>query len=116
MNIFKHTLNNIIKSQKDGIPKGIYSICSSNEYVIEVAMEYALQKEINILIESTCNQVNQLGGYTGMKPLDFVNFIFSIADRVKFPKNKIILGGDHLGPNPWKKENSWNAMKKHVLW
>lgn len=112
MNIFKHTLNNIIKSQKDGIPKGIYSICSSNEYVIEVAMEYALQKEINILIESTCNQVNQLGGYTGMKPLDFVNFIFSIADRVKFPKNKIILGGDHLGPNPWKKENSWNAMKK----
>jgi D-tagatose-1,6-bisphosphate aldolase subunit GatZ/KbaZ len=112
MNIFKHTLNSIIKSQKDGIPKGIYSICSSNECVIEVAMEYALQKEINILIESTCNQVNQLGGYTGMKPLDFVNFIFSIADRVKFPKNKIILGGDHLGPNPWKKENSWNAMKK----
>lgn len=112
MNIFKHTLNNIIKSQKDGIPKGIYSICSSNEYVIEAAMEYALQKEINILIESTCNQVNQLGGYTGMKPLDFVNFIFSIANRVKFPKNKIILGGDHLGPNPWKRENSLNAMKK----
>lgn len=112
MNIFKHTLNNIIKSQKNGIPKGIYSICSSNECVIEVAMEYALQKEINILVESTCNQVNQSGGYTGMKPLDFVNFIFSIADRVKFPKNKIILGGDHLGPNPWKKENSWNAMKK----
>jgi len=112
MNIFKYTLNNIIKSRKDGIPKGIYSICSSNEYVIEAAMEYALQKEINILIESTCNQVNQLGGYTGMKPLDFVNFIFSIANRVKFPKNKIILGGDHLGPNPWKKENSLNAMKK----
>jgi len=112
MNFFKHTLNNIIKSQKDGIPKAIYSICSSNEYVIEAAMEYALQKEINILIESTCNQVNQLGGYTGMKPLDFVNFIFSIANRVKFPKNKIILGGDHLGPDPWKKENSLNAMKK----
>ena len=112
MDNYKHPLHNIIKSQKNGIPKGIYSICSSNEYVIEVAMEYALQKKINILIESTCNQVNQLGGYTGMKPLDFVNFIFSIADRVKFPKNKIILGGDHLGPNPWKKENSGNAMKK----
>lgn len=112
MNFFKHTLNNIIKSQKDGIPKAIYSICSSNEYVIEAAMEYALQKEINILIESTCNQVNQLGGYSGMRPLDFVNFIFSIANRVKFPKNKIILGGDHLGPDPWKKENSLNAMKK----
>jgi len=112
MNIFKYTLNNIIKSQKNGVPKGVYSICSANEYVIEVAMKYALQKEINILIESTSNQVNQLGGYTGMKPLDFANFIFSIASRVKFPKNKIILGGDHLGPNPWKKETSQSAMGK----
>lgn len=112
MNNFKHPLNNIIKSQKNGVPKGIYSICSANEYVIEVALKYALQKKINVLIESTCNQVNQFGGYTGMKPLDFANFIFSIASRVKFPKNKIILGGDHLGPNPWKKETSQNAMGK----
>ena len=112
MNNFKHPLNNIIKSRKNGVPKGIYSICSANEYVIEVALKYALQKKINVLIESTCNQVNQFGGYTGMKPLDFANFIFSIASRVKFPKNKIILGGDHLGPNPWKKETSQNAMGK----
>jgi D-tagatose-1,6-bisphosphate aldolase subunit GatZ/KbaZ len=112
MNNFKHPLNNIIKSQKNGVPKGIYSICSANEYVIEVALKYALQKKINVLIESTCNQVNQFGGYIGMKPLDFANFIFSIADTVKFPKNKIILGGDHLGPNPWKKETSQNAMEK----
>ena len=42
----------------------------------------------------------------------FTNFIFSIASRVKFPKNRIILGGDHLGPNPWKEENSQNAMEK----
>jgi len=26
-----------------------------------------------------------------MKPLDFVNFIFSIADRVKFPKTRLSL-------------------------
>ena len=112
MNNFKHPLNNIIKSQKNGVPKGIYSICSANEYVIEVALKYALQKKINVLIESTCNQVNQFGGYTGMKPLDFANFVFSIANRIKYPKNKIILGGDHLGPNPWKKETSQNAMEK----
>jgi len=112
MNNFKHPLNNIIKSQKNGVPKGIYSICSANEYVIEVALKYAMQKKIHVLLESTCNQVNQFGGYTGMKPLDFANFIFSIASRVKFPKNKIILGGDHLGPNPWKKETSQDAMEK----
>lgn len=112
MNNFKHPLNNIIKSQKNGVPKGIYSICSANEYVIEVALKYAMQKKINALIESTCNQVNQFGGYTGMKPLDFANFVFSIANRIRYPKNKIILGGDHLGPNPWKKETSQNAMEK----
>ena len=112
MNNFKHPLNNIIKSQKNGVPKGIYSICSANEYVIEVALKYAMQKKINVLIESTCNQVNQFGGYTGMKPLDFDNFVFSIANRIKYPKNKIILGGDHLGPNPWKKETSQSAMEK----
>ena len=112
MNNFKHPLNNIIRSQKNGVPKGIYSICSANEYVIEVALKYAMQKKIHVLLESTCNQVNQFGGYTGMKPLDFANFVFSIANRVKYPKNKIILGGDHLGPNPWKKETSQNAMGK----
>lgn len=112
MNNFKHPLNNIIRSQKNGVPKGIYSICSANEYVIEVALKYAMQKKIHVLLESTCNQVNQFGGYTGMKPLDFANFVFSIANRVKYPKNKIILGGDHLGPNPWNKETSQNAMEK----
>lgn len=45
MNDFKHPLNNIIKSQKNGVPKGIYSICSANEYVIEVVLKYALQKK-----------------------------------------------------------------------
>ena len=112
MNNFKHPLNNIIRSQKNGVPKGVYSICSANENVIEVALKYAMQKKIHVLLESTCNQVNQFGGYTGMKPLDFANFVFSIANRIKYPKNKIILGGDHLGPNPWKKETSQDAMEK----
>ena len=112
MNNFKHPLNNIIRSQKNGVPKRIYSICSANENVIEVALKYAMQKKIHVLLESTCNQVNQFGGYTGMKPLDFANFVFSIANRIKYPKNKIILGGDHLGPSPWKKETSQNAMGK----
>ena len=35
-----------------------------------------------LLIEATCNQVNQFGGYTGMKPADFREFVYAIADRV----------------------------------
>lgn len=32
-----------------------------------------------------------------MTPLDFKNFVLEIADKVGFDKNKLFLGGDHLG-------------------
>src|SRR5512138_1151089 len=91
-----HPLRKMIESQKSGIPAGIYSACSASDMVIEAVMERALRDDDHVLIEATANQVNQYGGYTGMKPVDFKNFVFSIADRVKFPYDRIILGGDHL--------------------
>lgn len=108
----RHPLMDIIESQTAGIPKGIYSICSANEYVIEAAMERALADGSHVLIEATANQVNQYGGYTGMKPEDFKKFVFALARKVGFPAAKIILGGDHLGPLTWKNEDSGSAMKK----
>lgn len=108
----QHPLKQMIEIRSRGILSGICSICSANGYVIQAAMEKALETDEYVLIESTANQVNQYGGYTGMKPLDFRNFIFSIADKVKFPSKRIILGGDHLGPLVWKKENAESAMEK----
>lgn len=105
-----HPMKEIIKMQKDGIPAGIYSVCSSNNYVIEAAMESALANNECLLIEATANQVNQFGGYTGMKPIDFKEFVFEIADKVGFAKEKIILGGDHLGPLVWKSLDEETAM------
>ena len=81
---------------------GIYSICSAHPWVLEAAMRQALEDETPLLIESTSNQVDQYGGYTGMKPADFVDFVRSIAERVGFPHEHLILGGDHLGPNAWR--------------
>lgn len=107
-----HPLKDIVRLQKQGISKGICSICSSNVYVIEAAMESALEDGSHVLIEATANQVNQFGGYTGMKPLDFKNFVYSIAEKVNFPSGRIILGGDHLGPLTWKDEASETAMRK----
>ncbi len=106
-----HPLKKIIEERKAGKAVGIYSICSANGYVIEAAMDRAKKEGTVVLIESTSNQVNQLGGYTGMKPADFRDFVYSIAERAKFPKERIILGGDHLGPLPWKGENAETAMK-----
>jgi D-tagatose-1,6-bisphosphate aldolase subunit GatZ/KbaZ len=110
----QHPLKEIVKLQKQGIPKGILSVCSANEYVIEAAMERALKDNEYVLIESTANQVNQFGGYTGMTPGDFRDHVFSIAKKVSFPENLIILGGDHLGPLTWKNEKSEDAIKKSI--
>lgn len=107
-----HPLKELVSKQKQGIPVGIYSACSANEYVIEAAMERALKSGGYVLIEATANQVNQFGGYTGMKPADFKAFVADIASKIKFPSDKIILGGDHLGPLTWKNEKSDTAMEK----
>ena len=65
-----------------------------------------------VLIESTSNQVDQFGGYTGMVPEQFVAYVKNIAADVAFPFEKVLLGGDHLGPNAWQKENAADAMAK----
>lgn len=65
-----------------------------------------------LLIEATCNQVNQFGGYTGMTPADFVRYVRRIAEENRFPFENIVLGGDHLGPNVWRDEPAEAAMQK----
>ena len=64
----------------------------------------------SLLIEATCNQVNQFGGYTGMSPLDFVRYVRETSQKNQFPWENIILGGDHLGPSVWQAEPTEVAM------
>jgi D-tagatose-1,6-bisphosphate aldolase subunit GatZ/KbaZ len=64
------------------------------------------------LIEATCNQVNQFGGYTGMTPVKFVEYVRGIAIENDVPFENVILGGDHLGPNVWQNEPAEMAMDK----
>lgn len=93
-------------------PNGIPSICSAHPTVIEASMRHARKDGGLLLVEATCNQVNQDGGYTGMTPADFRAFAEGIAARVGFPVERLILGGDHLGPNPWKSLSADEAMEK----
>lgn len=90
--------------------KGIYAICSAHPWVLEAAMQQAQHDGTPLLIESTSNQVDQYGGYTGMKPADFVAFVQRIAQRVGMPRERLILGGDHLGPNAWRSLPAAEAM------
>lgn len=91
---------------------GIYSICSAHPWVLEASLRQALADGTPLLIESTSNQVDQYGGYTGMTPADFVAFVRAIAERVGFPHEHLILGGDHLGPNAWRHLCAEDAMQR----
>ncbi len=104
--------SDIIKEQKQNNPLGIYSVCSSHPFVIEAAIKQAIEDKSEILIEATSNQVDQFGGYTGMTPDNFAMYVYSVAAKLKFPIEKIILGGDHLGPNVWQSESAESAMQK----
>lgn len=91
---------------------GIPSICSANALVLRAAMRATAPTSVPLLVEATCNQVNQEGGYTGMTPADFRAFVEDIAARECFDPARLILGGDHLGPNPWKALPAAEAMDK----
>ncbi len=81
---------------------GITSVCSAQPLVLEAAMLEAASQGSPVLIEATCNQVNHIGGYTGLTPADFVNLVQDVAGTISFPCSEIVLGGDHLGPSPWR--------------
>lgn len=105
-------LTGLAEAFHSGAPRGVASICSAHPIVVRAALRRAARDGGNVLIEATCNQVNQFGGYTGMTPADFVAFVREIAAQETLPADRIVFGGDHLGPNPWKREDADAAMRK----
>jgi len=108
----EHPLRTILSHRHTGLIKGITSLCSANALVLEACMDYLKDKQSPLLIEATANQVNQDGGYTGMRPADFRAFVTDIAQKTGFPLNRLVLGGDHLGPLTWIKLPEAEAMAK----
>lgn len=109
-------IRDIVRRHRDGERIGITSICSAHPLAIRAAFAHALGKDAPlVLIEATSNQVNQDGGYTGMRPADFRDFVFAIADQVDFPRERIALGGDHLGPNAWTALSADDAMARSEI-
>jgi len=95
-----------------GRTRGITSVCSAHPAVIRASLREGQRTGRVVLIEATCNQVNHEGGYTGMKPADFRRFVEEIAAEVGFDTSRLILGGDHLGPNPWRSLPAEEALAK----
>ena len=106
-----HPLKKMIQEREAGNLVGIPSYCTANEFVLEEALVRAKNTGREVLIEATPNQVNQFGGYSGMTPADYKNWIYKIAEKVGTPRELIILGGDHLGPLVWRDEDEMTAME-----
>lgn len=110
-----HRLQQLFKSRGDGKAAGIYSVCSAHPWVIRAAAEQAAEDGSLLLVEATSNQVNQFGGYTGMRPRAFREFVRAQVKAAGLEEDRFILGGDHLGPNPWRAKPTEEAMQNATV-
>ena len=107
-----NALLDLVRRHKSGAAVGIYSVCSAHPLVLEAALREASRTGDLVLIEATSNQVNQDGGYTGMRPAAFRDLVQGLASSAGLPGDRIVLGGDHLGPNAWQRMDATAAMSK----
>jgi D-tagatose-1,6-bisphosphate aldolase subunit GatZ/KbaZ len=106
------SLRERLARHRDGAPVGVTSVCSAHPLVIEAAALQAKAGGGVLLVEATSNQVDQYGGYTGMRPADFAALVHGIVDRVGLPRERVVLGGDHLGPQRWRDLGPEEAMDR----
>lgn len=90
----------MVARQHAGEACGIYAVCSAHEAVLAASFARALADGSPLLVESTCNQVNQYGGYTAQTPADFAQALRAMAERFAFPRERLILGGGPSGAGP----------------
>jgi D-tagatose-1,6-bisphosphate aldolase subunit GatZ/KbaZ len=109
---FGTNLQEVVVRNRASGKGGVYAVCSAHPWVIDAAIQQAREDDSVLHVESTSSQVNQLGGYTGQTPSQFAEFVHSAARRVGLPQDRILLGGDHLGPFPWRDEPSDLALQK----
>jgi D-tagatose-1,6-bisphosphate aldolase subunit GatZ/KbaZ len=99
-----------ITRHKAGEAVGVYSVCSAHPTVLQAAISQAAEDGAYVLIEATSNQVDQFGGYTGLRPAEFRDLVLAVAAESGFASERVVLGGDHLGPNRWQRQPAGAAM------
>lgn len=104
-------ISSLIQRNRAGEPIGLPCFCTANEQVLSAVFKYAGKHNLTAVIEATCNQVNQDGGYTGMTASDFSQWVEQLAGSHGVASDHVILGGDHLGPNPWRHLPAGQAMQ-----
>ena len=101
-------INKIIKN------KALPSFCTANIDVLNSILYFCRINKLPCLVECTSNQVNQYGGYTNKTPKIFMKEILNLRKKINLSKNQLFLGGDHLGPLPWKNNNKKIALNNSI--
>jgi D-tagatose-1,6-bisphosphate aldolase subunit GatZ/KbaZ len=105
----------LVRRHRAGEAVGIYSVCSAHPLALRAALEHANAAGGYALIEATSNQVNQEGGYTGLRPAQFRDLVLGLADESGLPRERVLLGGDHLGPNAWQSLPADEALRRAAV-
>ena len=108
-------LLDLVRRHRGGEAVGIYSVCSAHPLALRAALVHARAVGGYALIEATSNQVNQDGGYTGMRPAQFRDLVWGLADESGLPRERVLLGGDHLGPNAWQSLPAAEALARAAV-
>lgn len=103
-------LAEILAQNLAGKVRGLPAWCTAHPETLAAILATYRDDDSPVLIEATCNQVNQQGGYTGMTPDAFRGFIEGLAVAQGVDPARLVLGGDHLGPNPWRHLPADQAM------
>lgn len=104
-----HPLKEIL-SGRCAAQKGVFSVCTASGLVLRAAVRHAKASGYTAVIEATANQVNQFGGYTGMIPAQYAAMVRGIVRDEGLAPERVILGGDHLGPLTWQELPEREAM------
>lgn len=108
-------LLDLVRRHRGGEAIGIYSVCSAHPLALRATLAHARATGGHALIEATSNQVNQEGGYTGLRPAQFRDLVLGLADESGLPRERVLLGGDHLGPNAWQSLPASDALARAAV-
>ena len=110
--LFYRQLSNLFPQGGRRPAIGVYSACTANPWAIDAVLRYAASTiEGTALIEATANQIHPGGGYAAMTVDGFVGRIRRQAEAVGLAPDRVVMGGDHIGPMPWGHLGSDAAME-----
>ena len=79
-------------------------------------MRQAIADDTYLLLEATCNQVNQAGGYTGMTPGMFRDYVYAFAFQLNFDVSRLILVAIILGRTPGRRSMQQPPCRRPRRW